>query len=48
MDAVMEAIWSKYTASIGEGDIERWVEVKTKWDPEKIFRMNKNIAPRVP
>ena len=27
MDAVMEAIWSEYTASIGEGDIERWVEV---------------------
>jgi FAD/FMN-containing dehydrogenase len=26
----------------------RLVEVKTKWDPENIFRMNKNIAPRVP
>ncbi|MHC5077121.1 MAG: FAD-binding oxidoreductase [Planctomycetota bacterium] len=27
---------------------ERLVEVKTKWDPENMFRMNKNIAPRVP
>jgi len=27
---------------------ERLVEVKTNWDPENMFRMNKNIAPRVP
>ena len=36
------------------GDVERIVqaigdlkvEVKTKWDPENVFCMNKNIAPR--
>jgi len=27
---------------------ERLVEVKTKWDPGNMFRMNKNIIPRVP
>lgn len=27
---------------------ERLAEVKTKWDPGNLFRMNKNIAPRVP
>ena len=26
---------------------ERLVEVKTKWDPGNLFRINKNIAPRV-
>jgi FAD/FMN-containing dehydrogenase len=26
---------------------ERLVEVKTKWDPSNMFRMNKNIVPRV-
>ncbi len=26
---------------------ERLVEIKTKWDPANLFRMNKNIAPRV-
>lgn len=26
----------------------RLVEVKTKWDPTNLFRMNKNIAPRKP
>ena len=25
---------------------ERLVEIKTKWDPENLFRMNKNIPPR--
>jgi hypothetical protein len=25
---------------------ERLVEVKSKWDPQNLFRMNKNIAPR--
>ena len=25
---------------------ERLVEIKTKWDPENLFRTNKNIAPR--
>jgi FAD/FMN-containing dehydrogenase len=27
---------------------ERLVEIKTKWDPDNMFRINKNIAPRVP
>lgn len=27
-------------------NLERLVEVKTKWDPENLFRINKNIAPR--
>ena len=27
---------------------ERLVEIKTKWDPENLFRMNKNIPPRAP
>jgi hypothetical protein len=25
---------------------DRLVEIKTKWDPENVFCMNKNIAPR--
>jgi hypothetical protein len=25
---------------------ERLIEIKTKWDPQNFFRMNKNIAPR--
>lgn len=25
---------------------ERLVEVKTRWDPGNLFRMNKNIPPR--
>lgn len=31
-------------ASYGS-NYERLVEIKTKWDPENLFRMNKNIAP---
>jgi len=27
-------------------NLERLLEVKTKWDPENLFRINKNIAPR--
>ncbi len=27
-------------------NFERLVEVKTKWDPQNVFRVNKNIAPR--
>ena len=27
-------------------DYERLIEIKTKWDPDNLFRMNKNIAPR--
>jgi len=27
-------------------NLERLVEVKTKWDPENLFRVNKNIVPR--
>ena len=29
------------------GNYERLVEVKAKWDPQNLFRMNKNIPPRV-
>ena len=25
---------------------DRLIEIKTKWDPQNIFRVNKNIAPR--
>ena len=28
------------------GNYDRLVELKRKWDPEKLFRMNHNIAPR--
>jgi FAD/FMN-containing dehydrogenase len=28
------------------GNYERLVEVKTRWDPGNLFRMNKNVAPR--
>jgi FAD/FMN-containing dehydrogenase len=28
-------------------NLERLVEVKTQWDPENVFRANKNIAPRM-
>jgi FAD/FMN-containing dehydrogenase len=28
------------------GNYERLVDVKTRWDPGNLFRMNKNIAPR--
>jgi FAD/FMN-containing dehydrogenase len=27
-------------------NFERLIEIKSKWDPENLFRMNKNIAPR--
>ena len=27
-------------------NLEQLVEVKTKWDPENVFRVNKNIVPR--
>jgi FAD/FMN-containing dehydrogenase len=32
-------------AALGK-NYERLVEVKTKWDPRNLFRINKNIAPR--
>jgi FAD/FMN-containing dehydrogenase len=28
------------------GNYERLVTIKTKWDPQNVFRMNKNISPR--
>jgi FAD/FMN-containing dehydrogenase len=28
------------------GNYDRLVEVKTRWDPENLFRINKNVAPR--
>ena len=27
---------------------QRLVDVKTKWDPDNLFRMNKNVPPRAP
>jgi hypothetical protein len=36
---------SRIQAAYG-ANLERLVEVKTKWDPENLFRVNKNIAPR--
>jgi FAD/FMN-containing dehydrogenase len=27
-------------------NLERLIEIKTKWDPENLFRVNKNVAPR--
>lgn len=30
------------------GNLDRLVEAKTRWDPENLFRTNKNVAPRAP
>ena len=34
-------------AAYGE-NYDRLVEIKTKWDPNNVFRMNKNIPPTAP
>jgi len=36
-DRIREAYGTNY---------DRLVEIKTKWDPDNVFCMNKNIAPR--
>jgi hypothetical protein len=28
------------------GNYERLIEIKTRWDPANLFRMNKNVQPR--
>jgi FAD/FMN-containing dehydrogenase len=33
-------------ASYGDTNYKRLVEIKTKYDPENIFRLNQNIQPR--
>ncbi len=40
-----EEVGERIHAAYG-GNFERLVEVKTRWDPDNLFRMNKNIAPR--
>jgi len=32
-------------ATYGDDKYERLVELKNKWDPENVFRLNQNIAP---
>jgi hypothetical protein len=32
-------------ATYGDDKYERLVELKSKWDPENVFRLNQNIAP---
>ncbi|HEX5050570.1 MAG TPA: BBE domain-containing protein, partial [Planctomycetota bacterium] len=34
------------TAAAYGGNLARLVDVKTRWDPDNVFRCNKNIAPR--
>jgi FAD/FMN-containing dehydrogenase len=33
-------------ASYGDANYDRLVEIKTKYDPGNLFRMNQNIAPK--
>ena len=40
-----EEVGERIHAAYG-GNYERLVEVKSRWDPANLFRMNKNIAPR--
>jgi hypothetical protein len=34
----------RINASLGKG-LQQLVKVKTKWDPQNVFRMNRNIKP---
>ncbi len=34
-------------AAYGNGNYERLVDVKTKYDPENFFRLNQNIRPKI-
>ena len=36
---------ARLRASYGEENYERLVELKGKWDPDNLFRLNQNIAP---
>ncbi len=40
-----EEVGDRVEAAYG-GNYDRLVEIKTKWDPSNLFRMNKNISPR--
>ena len=40
-----EEVGDRVHAAYG-GNYDRLVEIKTKWDPSNLFRMNKNISPR--
>jgi FAD/FMN-containing dehydrogenase len=40
-----EEVGERIHAAYGK-NYERLVEVKSRWDPANLFRMNKNIAPR--
>jgi hypothetical protein len=36
---------ARLRASYGQDKYDRLVELKNKWDPQNLFRMNQNIAP---
>jgi FAD/FMN-containing dehydrogenase len=36
---------SRLRASYGAEKYERLVELKNKWDPDNVFRLNQNIPP---
>jgi FAD/FMN-containing dehydrogenase len=39
---------SRVREAYGDADYRRLVEVKAKYDPEKVFHNNKNIQPATP
>jgi hypothetical protein len=36
---------ARLRASFGEDKYRRLVELKRRWDPDNLFRMNQNISP---